>query len=117
VALSCVRANFNGSIGHAKNMKRACVALSRARGELHIFANIETMGSQRNRMWREVFELVEHPTDRSLCNDPYEQCKYLGLSYEDVDEADWPQLPNTGPRQLGVLEDLLEDGNGLAAAC
>jgi superfamily I DNA and/or RNA helicase len=114
VALSCVRANFNGDIGHAKNMKRACVALSRARGELHIFANRKTMGSQRNRMWREVFELVENPTDRSLCKDPYEQRKYLGLSYDDVEDVDWPELPSLGPRQLevGMLDD-----DGLAAAC
>lgn len=114
VALSCVRANFNGDIGHAKSMKRACVALSRARGELHIFANRETMGSKRNRMWREVFELVENPTDRSLCKDPYEQRKYLGLSYDDVEDVDWPELPSHGPRQLevGMLDD-----DGLAAAC
>eukprot|EP01043_Picozoa_sp_COSAG02_P020014 COSAG02_NODE_977_length_15502_cov_235.762838_11_plen_1407_part_00 len=117
VALSCVRSNYSGSIGHAKNMKRACVALSRARGELHIFANVETMGSQRNRMWREVFELVEHPTDRSLCKDPYEQFQYLGFSYEDVEDADWPQLPSNRPRQIGLVDDLLDDDDGLAAAC
>ena len=53
VVLSCVRANFNGSIGHANNMKRACVALSRARRELHIFADVRTMASKRNRLWCE----------------------------------------------------------------
>jgi hypothetical protein len=120
VALSCVRSNSRGNVGHA-NMKRACVALSRARGELHIFANVETMGSRR--MWREVFELVEHPTDRSLCKDPYEQRKYLGLSYEDVEDADWPQSPSNRPRQVGLVDDVLddddddEDNDGLAAAC
>lgn len=72
MALSCVRSNISGDIGHVSNPKRANVALSRAKAELHIFANIGVIG--RKHPWRQYLDEIAFVEDSQ---------RYLGMSYDD----------------------------------
>ena len=101
VALSCVRANFNRNIGHARDPKRANVALSRAREELHIFAHMQTVAHQRP--WSQAFAAIDGTCAAARVarmDDPFEQDAALGMVYDDdYDDAElralgqFPALP------------------------
>jgi helicase required for RNAi-mediated heterochromatin assembly 1 len=55
--LSCVRANAARAVGFLSNPRRVCVALSRAKAELHIFGDRATcMGS---RVWARALGLLD----------------------------------------------------------
>jgi hypothetical protein len=94
VALSCVRANFNRNIGHARNPKRVNVALSRAREELHIFAHMQTVAHQRP--WSQVFAAIDGTCEAARVarmDDPFEQYAALGMVYDDdYDDAEFRAL-------------------------
>ena len=60
VLLSCVRSNLDCKIGFLAKSNRLCVALSRAKRELHVFGDAETC-RHGSPLWRKAVRLIEAP--------------------------------------------------------